>query len=449
MSVRFLHTADLHLGSPLRTIGAESEALQETLRDATYEAFARIVDIAIDESVDFVVIAGDLYDQESRSVRANQFAVEQFERIGERGIPCYLTYGNHDPLGSRSELLDLPDNVHVFDHEEVEIVDYPLEGPTEARIIGHSYRSSSDSRSMYEQFTPPDQSIPNIGVLHTGLDPDAGKYAPCSETDLRGKEGIHYWALGHIHHPRIYHGTPTLAYPGIPQSRDVTEPAVGGCYIVEVETNREPQLEFVSTSPVIWQVRTVNIEEGDDDVENVSDIEELLSSDAEAIQTTPEDEHIPDLGVEALETEWKPEGFVCRWELHGRGPIHEIFQEEDEIEIFIAERLRRKFGRVTPFIWTESVKNRLGPPLPDLDYLRENDPVIGEFYNIVEEPGDDLNVRQEIREEAGEIWFEPEDPEDDRETHLPLTEEKLDELIERAEARVIEELIERREYVDS
>jgi len=74
MSVKFLHTADLHLGSPLDGLGAANRELQQDLQAATYDAFRRLVTVAIQEAVEFVVVAGDLYDRESRSVRANQFA---------------------------------------------------------------------------------------------------------------------------------------------------------------------------------------------------------------------------------------------------------------------------------------------------------------------------------------------------------------------------------------
>lgn len=449
MTVRFLHTADLHLGSPLRAIGAESEAIQETLIDATYRAFSSAIDAAIDEDVDFVVIAGDLYDRESRSVRANQFVVDQFERLNDEDIPCYLCYGNHDPLGDRSEMLELPENVHAFGHESVGIAEYPLDGSAEARILGQSYRTSSDSRSMHQDYTPPDASIPNIGLLHTGLDPDAGKYAPCSAADLRESDDIHYWALGHIHQQRIDSGTPTIAYPGIPQGRDVTEPATGGSLLVEVSTSEEPALQFVPTSPIVWHDVVIDVGELEDEPSNLTEVERLLVEEAEDIQNGDGETHLPDLGIEPIASDWSPEGHICRWTLSGRGELYELLEAEDEVGAFLAERLRREFDRETPFVWTESVRNRVGQPLPNIDELREEDPVINEFLEIVGELRDDPTVREQLRERSGEIWFEPVDHEEERETQLPLTDDRLDELIDRAESRVIEELIVRREYVDS
>ena len=448
MSVRFVHTADLHLGSPLRAIGAESGAVRETLLDASYRAFARIVGVAIEEAVDFLVIAGDLYDQELRSVRANRFVVEQLERLDDVGIPCYLSYGNHDPLGEREELLELPSNVHAFGHEAVEIAEYPLEGPPEARILGQSYRTASDSRAMHADYRPPDATIPNIGLLHTGLDPDAGRYAPCSETDLRRREAIHYWALGHIHQQRIYEGDPTIAYPGIPQGRDVTEPATGGSLLVELSTSTTPEIEFVPTAPIVWHDVEIDVGTLDPEPSNLGELEQLLVERAAAIRNREHERHLPALGVETLTSGWAPTGHICRWTLAGRGAVHELLEEQEEAETYLADQLRAAFARERPFVWTESVRNRVSRPLPDIDVLRENDEVIGEFLDIVAELREDGSERERLRATSGDIWFEPADHEDERETQLPLSDDRLEALIDRAESRVIEALVTRREHVD-
>lgn len=173
-------------------MGGESAALQTQLRDATYGAFERIVDLAVTEDVDFVILAGELYDQQSRSVRTNEFLAAQLGRLDDEGIPAYVVHGNHDPIGRTTEYVELPDNVHEFDHEEAEEVVYPDEGDPRAPIWGQSYRSERESRKMDHYFTPDDARIPNIGIVHTGLDPDSNKYVPCSRTDLDGKDDIHY-----------------------------------------------------------------------------------------------------------------------------------------------------------------------------------------------------------------------------------------------------------------
>lgn len=60
--MKFIHTADIHLDSPLVGLAAYQDAPVQQLRTVTRDAFSRLVDAAIEEEVDFMVIAGDLYD---------------------------------------------------------------------------------------------------------------------------------------------------------------------------------------------------------------------------------------------------------------------------------------------------------------------------------------------------------------------------------------------------
>lgn len=59
--MRFIHSADIHLDSPMRGLARYEGAPTEQLRGATRRAFERLVDLAIAEEVAFVVLAGDLY----------------------------------------------------------------------------------------------------------------------------------------------------------------------------------------------------------------------------------------------------------------------------------------------------------------------------------------------------------------------------------------------------
>lgn len=158
--VRFLHTADFHLGSQLSVEPPDGTVKDDVLRNANYIAVERLITIAINEAVDFVVVAGDLYDNDARSVRANSFIADQFERLNEVDIPVYVIYGNHDPVGSATRYIDLPPNVHEFDHREAEEALYPDSDAPEARIWGQSYRNRHEERLMYSGFTPVDDSVP-------------------------------------------------------------------------------------------------------------------------------------------------------------------------------------------------------------------------------------------------------------------------------------------------
>ena len=112
--MKFIHAADLHLDSPLRGLSAYSDAPAEQLRTATRDAFVKLVDIALDEAVDFMVIAGDIYDGDWKDFNTGLFFIRQMGRLRQAGIPVYLLYGNHDAESDMTRSLTLPENVHVF-----------------------------------------------------------------------------------------------------------------------------------------------------------------------------------------------------------------------------------------------------------------------------------------------------------------------------------------------
>lgn len=273
--ISFIHAADLHLGSPLKTVGRMSMELQKIIRQAGYLALQRIVDAALRYEVDFVVISGDVYDHEAHSVYANQFFVNQMDRLKEANTPVLVIYGNHDPLKSKVAFFDLPTNVHEFGSEAVGVVEITnSNGQVIARVLGQSYRNPSEGRKMYHAYSPPNHDVFNVGLLHTSLNPLATSYVPCSVEDLKQKHGIDYWALGHIHQTSLLNTyNPVIAYPGIPQGRDRGEPGVGGCFLVTVNPGVPVDVRFIPTASVVWLTIEVPI---NDSVINVDDLEELI-----------------------------------------------------------------------------------------------------------------------------------------------------------------------------
>lgn len=435
--VRFLHIADLHLGSQLPATFSDGTGGNDILKTANRHAVERLIDVAIDEEIDFLVIAGDLYDNDARSVQANTFLAKQFERLDDVGIPVYLIYGNHDPVGRATTYVELPENVHEFDDDEVEKVAFPDESAPEAYIWGQSYTTRHESRSMYSRFTPADDSVPTIGILHTGLDPDNGRYVPVSRSKLEGKEGIHYWALGHIHDARVYTANQPVAFPGIPQGRQTNEAGLGGGYLVELTTD-DVSMEFVPTSPVVWQTIDVNVSKLDSPT--IADIKREIIDAADKI-TPPDLFDGTPVTVRDPDSARSIEGYVCRWRLTGNGPAHKILSGDDEALITLEEQLREDLSERKPSIWTESVRDETGPAIPDINDLRDEDRVIDETLTMFDEyDRETLRERFADTDVVGLAWESTTDHEAIGPDELALTDEKIDELIDRAQKRVLEEL---------
>ncbi|MEI6531188.1 MAG: DNA repair exonuclease, partial [bacterium] len=104
----FVHTADLHLGTPFQGISGASQAVQKKLTAATYRAFENIVSYALENKVDFMLVAGDIFNSTDRSLHAQLVFLQGLRRLDQAGIPVYIAHGNHDPLDGWSAALDWP-----------------------------------------------------------------------------------------------------------------------------------------------------------------------------------------------------------------------------------------------------------------------------------------------------------------------------------------------------
>ena len=120
-TARFLHAADLHLGSPLKSLGTRvSTEIHDLAKKQVNTVFQNLVNVAKSEQVDFVVLAGDIYDTADRDPGAQIRVNLGLRELSEAGIKVFLVHGNHDPLtpdylSGRS----LPQGVFVFPAGEV------------------------------------------------------------------------------------------------------------------------------------------------------------------------------------------------------------------------------------------------------------------------------------------------------------------------------------------
>lgn len=446
-SIRFIHAADIHLGSLPHVSGELPEELNDIIKQATYRAFARICKKAIDYNVDFLVLSGDIYDREARSVKAMRFFNEQCERLQKNSIPVYIITGNHDPLRERGELLKLPENVHVIGSEQVDVREVRnKEGEVIARILGRSYKERVLSdRELFKHFNLPDSGVWNIGLLHTQLDPNNSNYLPCSLDDLRAVDNIHYWALGHIHKCRILqHQWPVVAYSGIPQGRDFGEEGLGGCLLVEMNPHRAPEIKFLPLSPVVVERVEVKIDEDPDRIPgNIPELEELVLRKAKNILDGGP--VIPG-GLKAVEGEIdNMEGYIIQWVITGRGEIHQQLEEqEEEVRQVLADSLRQRLRYEKPFIWTDSVLIRTGNQLPELEVLKDNNPVFREVEEVINLCLTDPGMREKLFEEIGQVWETNPDHERIDETRVQLDDDMIGVIIEQARQLVVEKLVEGR-----
>jgi DNA repair protein SbcD/Mre11 len=167
---RFVHAADIHLDSPLRSLALRNPELADLIGNASRQVFVRIVDLCLDEQVDALLLAGDLYDGEQTSMKTARFLAEQVRRLHAAGIKVFVIRGNHDALSKITRELVLPESVHLFGGraDAVEIVRDRGERPIV--VHGLSFTKPHAPEGLLSKYRAPVEGAINIGLMHTSLD---------------------------------------------------------------------------------------------------------------------------------------------------------------------------------------------------------------------------------------------------------------------------------------
>lgn len=270
--IKFIHAADLHLDTPFHGLEKISKELSNKMQEAPFQALRKIIDQAIIEEVDFLLLSGDLYNTQKINIKAQSIFIEQLKRLKKEEIPVFLIRGNHDYLteDSKKLSLELPDNVHSYS-EKVETQTILTKNNEKVAVSAFSYESQwiydRKIKEYPERFNDVDL---HIGMLHGSIDYSSGSrasYAPFTVEELKEKK-YDYWALGHIHQRQKISTHPLAVYPGNIQALNRNERGEKGCLLVEWST-RETELNFIPTSAIIWEEIKITLNE-------IKDINQLI-----------------------------------------------------------------------------------------------------------------------------------------------------------------------------
>ena len=275
--MKFIHTADIHLDSPLTGLSAYADAPVEMLRTATRDAFTNLIAEAIEQQVDFMVIAGDLYDGTWKDHNTGIYFCKEMGRLKKAGIPVFVLFGNHDAESEMTKKLQLPDNVFTFDTRKPST--FRLE-QLKVALHGRSFKEKETLENLVTGYPAPVPGIFNIGVLHTALEGNSAHatYAPCSLDELHAK-GYHYWALGHVHEHQIWEGASTVVFPGNLQGRHIRETGPRGAIIVTADEHGIQDIERLFVDVLRWTSLEVNVTE----CNSLSDVVGAIGKELEGI----------------------------------------------------------------------------------------------------------------------------------------------------------------------
>ncbi len=360
--IRFLHAADLHLDSPLRGLEKYEGAPIARIRGASRRALENLVKLAIDERVDFVLLAGDIYDGDWLDVGTGLFFVGEMAKLRSAGIPVFLIAGNHDAASKMSRRLPYPDNVRIFPHEHAETFTLDNIG---VAVHGQSYADQAESRNLGLGYPGAIKGLLNIGLLHTALSGREGHepYAPCILEDLLTRD-YDYWALGHVHQRESVHTNPfpRVEFPGNLQGRNIREAGAKGCLLVAANGSGTAAAEFHALDVVRWNRIRV-------DCENAFDRDDIYRRVA--------------AGFEDAVASAEGRMLAARVELHGECSLHDSLLAQTDALRNQVRALAKSFG--DDAVWVEKVQVRTARPGVVSDEAPIGEDALSEFAAVAAE----------------------------------------------------------------
>lgn len=334
----FLHTGDLHLDTPFAGLsGSAPPPITQRLRIATLQVWDRIVNLALTREVDFVVVAGDVFEAETRSLIAQLAFADGLVRLSDAGIATAVVTGNHDPLSGWEATVDWPPLAYRFGADAVGSLPILRDNREIARVFGISYSEKAERGDLASRFRREPDTPFAVGLLHgtIGIHERHERYAPTTE-EVLVSSGMDYWALGHIHARRVVRAAmPCVVYPGNPQGRDPGETEPRGVALVTVDAGAVPYVEFVDTDVVRWVIVRLDATS----IGSMNDLRDVIHAELDARQDEA------------------GRSIVARVELTGFTPLH------DEIRrAAVANDLVRAIRDVyppdaDPFVWLESLRD--------------------------------------------------------------------------------------------
>ncbi|MEJ2416436.1 MAG: DNA repair exonuclease [Exilibacterium sp.] len=395
--MKFIHAADIHLDSALRGLERYPGAPVEEIRSATRRAFDNLIDLAIEEAVAFVLLAGDLYDGDWRDYNTGLYFVERMGRLREAGIRVFAIAGNHDAASQLTKHLRLPDNVTMLATRNPERVLLP---DLDVAIHGQGFASRAVTEDLSRAYPQGDPALFNIGLLHTCLDgkPGHAPYAPCSADGLRSK-GYQYWALGHVHQREEVALDPWIVFPGNIQGRHIRETGPKGCTLVSVHKGEITAVEHRDLDVLRWSLCEM-------DVTNSASVDAIYDQVQTALQRT-----LDCAGQRPV---------AARLALRGSCSAHSRLHAEREH--WIQEYRALATGLDGAGIWLEKVSLDTRPAIRAEEMLDGDDALGGLLRGIrgmeanqttlaaLSEEVGELRKKLPVEILAGEDRYDPEDP---------------------------------------
>ncbi len=240
-SVKILHTGDIHIGAAQTFLGENADSR----RFETLVTFENIVDLAVENNVEIVALAGDIFDSETIEPAFSDAVFNKIASVPQ--IRFVYAAGNHDPLNSNSPFSKntLPENLYVLPPKDSVFTFEDIK----TRVFGRSFETAHlDGEEEFSLSVEKDEYI-NILVQHGELKSDLNSNYNAITPKFIKNSGMDYIALGHVHKriPVSQIDGVYFAYCGCPEGQGFDELDEKGIYIGEISKHKA-ELQFVSVS---------------------------------------------------------------------------------------------------------------------------------------------------------------------------------------------------------
>ncbi|NLF26153.1 MAG: DNA repair exonuclease [Deltaproteobacteria bacterium] len=273
-NIKVLCIGDVHLGRPSSRMvleAAQTDSDFPSPRDTLTQTTIRAQRLA----VDVVVFSGDVVDQSNAHFEAFGALSNVVKMLAQAGIKVYAVAGNHDYEVLEKLAATIPEFRLLgadgsWEEEVLTLRESKL------RIQGKSFTKRHSPDDPVADYTPPQDTIPTLALLHCDLGGDSN-YAPVSLSQLESKAPS-AWVLGHIHKPVLLKDDPLIFYPGTLHPLDSTETGPHGPWLLEIDPSGKASAKMIALAPLRYEYLRISLDGCDSVAEARTRITKDLSS---------------------------------------------------------------------------------------------------------------------------------------------------------------------------
>ena len=330
-ALRFIHAADAFVDHQLEQTGPLCDDLRTIVEDAALTAFARVVSACIDRQVNFLLLAGNTFDERDCSLRARATLIDGFEKLQQHDIQVFVVAGEADPLAAWKAFGDLPQNVTLFSPTSDEPVAVLRDGNVIAsiatavfgdeqvgriQVIGSPSQTSHSGTARAVPFSIGLATVQPEDMRASALDSHERQNAAGSSVNDPANQTCEALATAAADFLAIIgpsaRQTITLQQgiahnPGGTQGRRPICTGPHGCSLVEVAPDGAVACSFIPTAPVRWEQLAIHVDAGTSQDELVEQMQAALQR----------------CRAEPTENVW-----LLNWTIRGSGPLFDALRDE-------------------------------------------------------------------------------------------------------------------------